>query len=40
MTIPDILLIAFSSVAIGGLYLVGRYSKNAGHEDSAKKDNQ
>lgn len=40
MTIPDILVIAISVVAIGGLYVVGRCSRNARRKDSAKKDNQ
>lgn len=38
MTISDILLIAFSLIAIGGLYLVGRYSRKVQRENAAKKD--
>lgn len=36
MTIPDILLIVFSLVAIGGLYSVGRCSKKARRENADK----
>jgi hypothetical protein len=36
MTISDILLMVFSLVALGGLYCVGRYSKNARRENADK----
>lgn len=40
MTISDILLIAFSVITIGGLYLVGRCSRKARREDAVEKDNK
>ena len=38
MTISDIMLIVFSAVAIGGLYLVGCRSRKARRNDASEKD--
>jgi hypothetical protein len=37
MTTADIMLLVLSTVVIGGLYLVGRYAKNAQRNGTADK---
>jgi len=38
MTTSDVVLIVFSVIVIGGMYLIGRHARKASREDAVEKN--